>query len=358
MGGKTLNDHAISEQWVTTRLNIDQKNVLSKISWTLFTGSLWITDTVMLFLAFRLAYFVRFELALPFFKLAVIPAFSYYQRIQLIFIPVFLILFAARGLYNPKNLLGGTQEYAKIFNAIAIGMLLVITLSFLIPEFIFSRGWLLSAWTFTLFLSLLGRFALRRVVYFFRHYGLFLSNAILVGANDEGILLAQQLDQWRTSGFRLLGFLDNKSAVGQPVYMNLSCIGRVTQLDEIVKQYQVEEIILAASAFSSRDNMFDIFKRYGVQSGVNVRFSSGLYEIITTDLTVQNFAYVPLVGINPVRLTGIDKVSKLILDYTAVSLLLLFSFPIMAIIAIAIKLRLPRSDHPPETGAWRQWQAI
>ena len=44
--------------------------------------------------------------------------------------------------------------------------------------------------------------------------------------------------------------------------------------------------------------------------------SSGLYEIITTGLTVKDFAYVPLVGVNPVRLTGADLVMKFILDYT------------------------------------------
>jgi len=77
----------------------------------------------------------------------------------------------------------------------------------------------------------------------------------------------------------------------------------VDDLDEIIDRYDIEEIILASSAISSRDKQMEIFKRYGVGSGVNVHMSSGLYEIITTGLTVKDFAYVPLVGVNPVRMT-------------------------------------------------------
>jgi len=103
----------------------------------------------------------------------------------------------------------------------------------------------------------------------------------------------------------------------------------------------VEEIILATSAISSRDSLLDIFKRYGVSSNVNVRMSSGLYEIITTGLTVKDFAYVPLVGVNPVRLTGADLVMKFILDYSLTLIGLILISPILLAIAILIKLDSP-----------------
>jgi hypothetical protein len=54
--------------------------------------------------------------------------------------------------------------------------------------------------------------------------------------------------------------------------------------------------------------------------------SSGLYEIITTGLTVKEFAYVPLIGINQVRLKGLDRTLKATLDY-------FIAIPAMIIIA-------------------------
>jgi exopolysaccharide biosynthesis polyprenyl glycosylphosphotransferase len=100
-------------------------------------------------------------------------------------------------------------------------------------------------------------------------------------------------------------------------------------------------LILASSAFSTRDSLLDIFQKYGIASGVNVRLSSGLYEIITTGLSVQEFAYVPLVGINQVRLTGIDKILKLLLDYSLTLLGLLVISPVLLVIAVLIKLDSP-----------------
>lgn len=87
--------------------------------------------------------------------------------------------------------------------------------------------------------------------------------------------------------------------------------------------------------------MVDIFMQYGVNSGVNVRLSSGLYEIMTTGLTVKEFAYVPLVGINPVRLRGGDQVLKKMLDFSLAIPGLIVITPLLLLIALAIKIDSP-----------------
>jgi exopolysaccharide biosynthesis polyprenyl glycosylphosphotransferase len=176
------------------------------------------------------------------------------------------------------------------------------------------------------------------VVYFLRREGYFISPAVIVGANAEGLSLALQLHAWKTSGLYVLGFVDKKLPPGTYINSNLKVLGSLEQLDDVINQYGVEELILASSAISSRDKMLDIFQRYGVSEGVNVRMSSGLYEIITTGLNVKEFAYVPLVGVNKVRLTGVDKVLKQILDYSLTIPLLILISPILLAIAIAIKI--------------------
>jgi exopolysaccharide biosynthesis polyprenyl glycosylphosphotransferase len=62
---------------------------------------------------------------------------------------------------------------------------------------------------------------------------------------------------------------------------------------------------------------------------------------MTTGLTVQEFAYVPLVGINPVRLTGMDQVLKTALDYCLTVPGLIVISPLLLLIALAIKLDSP-----------------
>src|SRR4030095_13419206 len=92
-------------------------------------------------------------------------------------------------------------------------------------------------------------------------------------------------------------------------------LGSVDRLGEIIEEYGIGELILASSAFSTRDSLLEIFRKYGVTDEVKIRMSSGLYEILTTSLTVNEFAYVPLVYVNKVRLTGADNVVKFVLDY-------------------------------------------
>jgi len=89
---------------------------------------------------------------------------------------------------------------------------------------------------------------------------------------------------------------------------------------------------------STQDYLLDIFKKYGVSDKVNLRMSSGLYEIITTGLTVSEFAYVPLVYVNKVRLTGSDIFLKTVLDYVLSIISLVILSPLLILIAAAVKI--------------------
>ncbi|MEN4100961.1 MAG: sugar transferase [Anaerolineaceae bacterium] len=321
-------------------ISIKEKVSLQK-QWKLFLLALILVDFMTLWAGLWLAYIVRFRLGVPVFELWVRPSVDHYQKLMVIMVVLFLGVFYIQGLYNKDNLLGGTKEYSTLFNAITISVVLVIAAGFLEPTFILARGWLLVAWFASFFMTSLGRFIFRRFVYMLRRHGFFLSPAIIVGANDEGVMLAQQLLQWKTSGFHVLGFVDKKIRPGEKVYGHLKCLGNMDQLDEVIEKYKVGDLILASSAISSRDKMVDIFKKYGFSTKINIRFSSGLYEIITTGVTVNQFAYVPLMGVNPVRLSGVEQVGKYLMDYVITSLILILGSPLFLLIALAIKLDSP-----------------
>jgi exopolysaccharide biosynthesis polyprenyl glycosylphosphotransferase len=312
----------------------------TKAHWRLYSLSLLLNDIFMIGLAFRLAYWTRFELSFPLFQLEVHPIKDFYFTIVLALIPIWVIMFALSGLYNRQNLLGGVQEYALVFRMTTVGLLLVIVAGFLEPVFIFARGWLLIAWALAFFLIASGRFWIRRLIYSLRRKGYFLTPAVILGANEEGHSLAVQLLSWTTSGLQLVGIVDNDASPGSNFLRDLPVLGRLETLDEIIDHYNVEELILSTSAFS-RDELLTIFKDYGFSDKVNLRLSSGLFEVITTGLQVKEFAYVPLVKVNKVRLTGVDNTMKKLLDYSLTILALFVFMPLMFIIALVIKLDSP-----------------
>jgi len=320
---------------------LEKSQVSTKTQWMYYIIYLMVVDALMIAISFRLAYFVRFETAIPIFQIDVIPSIEYYRQVTMLATILWLVVFKVSGLYNKENLLGGPREYEMVFRASTTSMMLVIIFGFLQPIFIIARGWLILAWGFSFFLISLNRFISRRYIYLLRHRGYFVTRALIVGANDEGLMLARQLSNWRYSGLQILGFIDKKFLPYETPIKGFQVLGNMSQIDQVIDEYDIDEVILASSSISSRDVLVEIFQKYGVSDRINIRMSSGLYEIITTGLQVREYAFVPLVCVNKVRLTGYDNVLKILLDYGLTIPGLIFISPILLILAILIKLDSP-----------------
>jgi exopolysaccharide biosynthesis polyprenyl glycosylphosphotransferase len=307
--------------------------------WRLLTGTLVVSDALMLAAAFLVAYLVRFELQISIFR-EVPPKISYYQNLVLIMLPIWLLIFAVAGLYQRQNLLGGTREYQSVFSGATIGIFLVIVVSFLVPEFVLSRGWLLLTWAFAIFFTALARFMIRRVVYLLRRSGYFMSPTLVIGANQEGRLIANQIIDSPTSGIHLLGFIDDRFEPGTNLFKQIHVLGSIDLLDSFIRRYNIEEVIIATSALT-REEIVSLFQRYGLSQYLNLRLSSGVFELLTTGLQIKELAYVPLVSVNKVRLTGLDQLVKTIIDYLLTIVGVLIILPLFLLIGIAIKLDSP-----------------
>jgi exopolysaccharide biosynthesis polyprenyl glycosylphosphotransferase len=313
---------------------------LSKATqWRWLIASLLLTDFAMIGISFRLAYRIRFELNIPIFKLDVVPQLDFYQAFSLASVPVWIFVFALFGLYSRDTLLGGTKEYDLIFRATTFVMFLIVVAGFL-DVFVLSRGWLIIVWLLTLGSLIGGRFLLRRIVYRLRKNGFFLTPALIIGANDEGCLLGEQLLRWHRSGLHLIGYADEKLPAGTNVGNSLYVLGGLDKLSDIIRQFKIGELVLATSALN-REKMIEIFQDHGMSDDVNLRMSSGLFEIITTGLRIKELAFVPLVGIDKVRLTGVNEFLKLLLDIGITVPLLILLSPLLLVLAIGIRLDSP-----------------
>ena len=117
--------------------------------WTLFVAALILSDSLMTFLAFRLAYSFRFEIFIKYFDQSATYSFEQYKFLLYSVPFLWLVIFGLNGLYAKDNLLGGTQEYSRVFRSASEGFLLIVIAGFLGPGLVIARGWLLMAWLFT-----------------------------------------------------------------------------------------------------------------------------------------------------------------------------------------------------------------
>ncbi len=298
---------------------------------------LLIGDILAIGAAFWVAYQLRFTL-LPYrapFSLVE------YQRLVFGIIPVWIIIFSAFQLYNSNHLLGGLEEYSRVVNAVTGGIGALILLGFLRrDDLTISRGWLIISWLAALSLVWLARFSIRRAIFSLRDHGHFLSPTILVGANNEGRALAEQLRDTKTSGLYITGFIDDSLPYGSTVANGFKVIGNLQDLERIVQKSKIEDVVIAPTALS-RDQLLNIYRMFNPKPDVKLRLSSGLFEVLNTGLRVKELAFVPLIEVNQTRITGFDAFMKAALDYSVTMIGLVLGAPVLLLLALAVRLDSP-----------------
>lgn len=304
-------------------------------------AGLMFMDSMIIGLAFLVAYNIRFiapttELFDPTGK----GNAFFYTTFVYILLPSWMVIFALFRMYDPSVLFGGLQEYAYAFNACTVGIVAVIVVTYLDPTLLISRGWLLLAWGLSVVLIFIERFAFRRFIYALRKRGHFMTPAYVVGANSEGIAIAEQLISAPIAGVNVVGFLDDGLKPGEEVLPGIVVHGSTERAEVLCQRFGIERLLVATSGVQ-RDKLLDLFRRYVNNEEISVWLSSGMYEILTTGVKVQDVGSVPMVSVNRVRLTGLNIFAKAVLDYTAALLGLLALTPLFIAIAIIMKFTDP-----------------
>jgi exopolysaccharide biosynthesis polyprenyl glycosylphosphotransferase len=297
---------------------------------------LWLlmTDSLALGAAFLTAYVLRFDLQLTTAP-EVVPLRFFYEAIAGLLITTSLIVFVGFKLYDPERLLGGVSEYSRILNACSTSTMVLIVATFLVPAFTISRFWVLSSWILSFTYVAANRFVSRRLVYFLRSKGYLLSPALIVGTNEEALTLAAELGHWRSSGLRLRGYVSTNVSSG--VRLRLPVLGTVNDIATIVRENDIHELIVAITAVE-REELLQLCEDVNPIAQVHLRLSSGVYELLTTGLTVRTKGTVPLVSLNKVRLAPEEAGIKMVLEYTLATFGLLVISPLLLAIALAVKL--------------------
>uniref|UniRef100_A0A540VFV7 Sugar transferase n=1 Tax=Litorilinea aerophila TaxID=1204385 RepID=A0A540VFV7_9CHLR len=305
--------------------------------------ALLVGDGAMLLLAFALAYWLRFQVGIT-VSPEVTPVPQHYIRLVLILIPLWLPLFSLLRLYDFHYLLGGTAEYAQAFNATTSGMMIVILASFVDPSFRISRAWLLMSWLLSTGLICGNRFLLRRLAYAQWRRSRFLTPTLIVGTNQEAMALAAKLRESVNTGLAVLGFVstdgDDEGSMRLSALDGLPVLGNMNALPRLIQNHHVGEIVVASTALS-RDQLTEVFRCVTAMPQVEIRLSSGLYEILTTGMRVTRKGDVPLMSLNRLRLDPLESFLKAALDYTLIFFSLPVLVPLFAVVAVLIKLDSP-----------------
>lgn len=300
----------------------------------LLRATLLVADAGALALSFYLAYIARFHLKLTLAP-EVPPDPEFYRFLGYALTPLFAAVFAINRLYDLRTLLGGVSEYSRVFASVTFGHVALVLLAFFDTTAQVSRTWIVVSWLGSAFFVILVRFLIRRSVYRLRRRRFFLSPTLIVGTNEEAKALAEDLSDPRSSGLDVLGFVGSERTLDET-----AVLGRMSDLRNLIARYEVEEVVVAAAAVD-RDELFAVCEAVNWQPRTRLKISSGIHELLTTGMTVQNRGPVPLVGINKVRLDPTSLLLKTVFEFTLSLLTVLALAPLLAAVGLAIRLSSP-----------------
>jgi exopolysaccharide biosynthesis polyprenyl glycosylphosphotransferase len=299
-----------------------------------------IIDFIILLFSFLFSlYILRSNLQVSFIEF-----FSNVPDIVLLLVLVtlfILVIFMYNGLYRIDVILHRSTHFIHLLKAIYYSSLQIVLMSLLIDSkmLLDARLLILFFFFFSVALLFIIRVELMRWLFIELSQSSFKRNIIIVGDGKAGKLLATKLMYENPIGINILGFVDNGRHVGDFVVGGKKVLGNYDDLEEVTKNYPVDELIVAIDN-ESYERFFDIVD-VCKSLDVPVRITSEVFSVVSDRIQTERYSDVPVINVDPRyndRLTiGLKRVSDIFLSFFA----LIFLSPVTGFIALMIKFSSP-----------------
>ncbi|MDH5477126.1 MAG: undecaprenyl-phosphate glucose phosphotransferase [Nitrospinota bacterium] len=300
----------------------------------LFLTIMLVVDISVVVISWLGAYWLRFETDLPTPK--GVPAFTEY----LWFIPVLVVIWGlcmhVGGMYSPMRSDSRFNEYFRIFKASAYAITMTMAAAFFYREYSYSRAVMFMFWMLSLSGLIISHIVVRTTLRIFRRKGYNLRYVVIVGAGELAQSLAETFSRHPESGMVLIGMLaDNPKDLGM-VYHGHKVIGLVDQVNEVIEKHKVDQVFIALphGAYERLENTLTQLS----DVTVDIKLAPDISQFIRLNSSVEDFDGFPIVSLSESPMYGWNKVLKTAFDYIFAAVFIVLWSPVMALIAVAIKL--------------------
>jgi len=272
---------------------------------------------------------------LPFGQQLGSPATFLNPALHLLVAVVYPVAFLALGVYDLRRDTRPVGDPSSLTRALVVGIFIfagALYFSFrdvprlLVIYFFVAQAALLSA------MRLAAGMALRLR----RSQGRPLSRVLLVGTGEVAARVAAEINLRLGDSVQVMGCVDNE-AVTPPA--GLSLLGTLNDVPELVRQGQVDEVLIAlpASQYLAVEKLV-----YALLTlPVRVRLVPDYLRLVVVQSSLESLGGIPLIGLREPRITGMAWAIKRTFDMVMTLLLLLLLWPLMVVIGLAIRLDSP-----------------
>ena len=247
-------------------------------------------------------------------------------------------LFALRRMYRTPVALSRFDELVRCFKSVVIGVVLIYLVTFDYGEPILMTRIFPVLYGITVFLFIgIGRVVVRTIHRRIRWKGIGLWNALIIGNNEIGRRLYNQLFYAPVWGFRVVGVIDRDPDAS--VFESDLVVGRITDLPDIIREKKIHWILVAPSGRAD-EALLDVFDRCGDQ---RVRFMivADYYQMVVGLVRTVEIHGLPLVEVAPRLVAWHVRMLKRFIDILAGLLMAVVLAIITPVLALIIKLDSP-----------------
>jgi len=159
---------------------------------------------------------------------------------------------------------------------------------------------------------------------------------VLIGSNQNAINLYQELETAKESeGYFIKGYITLNGENSSGFSPDIPCLGNLSQIREVLAQYQIEEVIIAIET-SEHDKVARILS-FLEDEAVTIRIIPDMYDILAGSVRMSNIMGAVLIEISTEIMPEWQRSVKRVMDIVLSSIALIICFPLLLVISIMVK---------------------
>ncbi len=249
-----------------------------------------------------------------------------------------MLAFQIADIYQVQAFRGHEKQYFRLASAWSVVFLVVIGISFFAKAGEdFSRVWLGSFYAIGLIALLAFRKALFLLVRRWTREGRLTRRTAIVGGGPLGEALACAIAAQRDTDVRLVGVFDDRGDDRSPqAIAGLRKLGSVDDLVEFARRTRIDLVIFSLP-ISAEGRILQMLRKLWVLP-VDIRLSAHSNKLHFRPRSYSYLGNVPVLDVLDQPITDWDVVMKWLFDKVVGGLALLALSPVMALVALAVRL--------------------
>ena len=254
-----------------------------------------------------------------------------------------LVAFVLAGMYKSLYLISRLDEFLRVVKGVLFGGLVLYLFwdLFLFMDRSSHLPLIFGYWGVVFGATVANRFIIRSIQRYFAQLGRGLHRTLIVGTGLNAKMAYDDLVRNKILGMEVLGYIQVNGNEPHPesgITPN-DIIGKLKDIDDIIRQYKVQDVLVAVESDGQEDLVAIISKLDNPD--VRIKLLPDFYQIVSGLSKTNQIFGMPIIEISPEPMPLWEKAVKRMVDLGLSVIILLVSFPFLLLVAILIRMSSP-----------------